>query len=233
MFKRGDCVSKRVLVSLSAIAVMLFSLIPFVFAAGGGGTHVLKELPPTVVYVDNTGYIKQKTTSAGVEPSGSPGAVPYYAATSYYASTASSATTANTATQANYATSAGSATFTTYSSTSYFSSEAAHATTADTANSANYASSATVASSVNTGSGVSIGGNAITWNGVTKYKWEDLVPPPPVQATPNLQQVTDVSPASTTRSITTGGLTSNGALLITSGSTPSGKGVKLYYDTNN
>ena len=51
MFKRGDCVSKKVLISLSLIAVMLFSLIPFVFAAGGGGgTHVLKELPPSVVY---------------------------------------------------------------------------------------------------------------------------------------------------------------------------------------
>src|SRR3989338_10173319 len=79
MNKRDGCVSKRVFVSLSAIAVMLFSLIPLVFAAGGGGTHVLKELPPTVVYVDNTGYIKQKTTSAGVEPSGSPGAVAYEA----------------------------------------------------------------------------------------------------------------------------------------------------------
>ena len=47
MFKRGGRVSKKVFVSLSAIAVMLFGLIPLVFAAGG--THYLEELPPKAV----------------------------------------------------------------------------------------------------------------------------------------------------------------------------------------
>jgi len=48
MFKRGGCMNKRVLVSLSLIAVFLFALVPLAFAAGGrGGTHILQELPPS------------------------------------------------------------------------------------------------------------------------------------------------------------------------------------------